>query len=168
MARGPRSRYHGELKLKLAERRANVARLYHSGMTQQEIADETGWAQQTVDGDIQYLKKKWYESATATIGDWVSRELTYAQEQRSEVYGRWVKTHDARLQAALVKWTERIAKLLGLDAPDKTEDWTNENWREYAAQNQLDEAQVIAEAQQILGITNSSPDAGESDSAPSG
>jgi hypothetical protein len=162
--RPPRTQYHAEKRLTQAERRATVAELYHAGKTQQEIADATGWAQQTVDNDLQYLKRKWYESANAAIGDWVSRELTYAQDMRDQVHAVWAKNRtDARLQQVMVKWTERIAKLLGLDAPEKTEDWTDANWRDYAAANGLDEAAVVAEAEQILGIGNSSQDAPQPD-----
>lgn len=164
-----RRHYFAEKDLTIAERRENVARMYHAGKTMAEIAEETGWAVTTVSDDIQYLKRKWYDSATELVGDWVARELAFAQEQRDGVLEEWNKSgkKNPALQQVLVKWTERIAKMIGTDAPDKVEDWTDKNWREFADAQGLEEADVLAEAEQILRDTHGSPNADLPDGDPS-
>ena len=116
-----KSQADAQQRQKAAQRRSQVASLYHAGQTQQEIADRLGVSQKTVSDDLARLRAAWNAQATATIGVWVERELAFALAQRTSTLAEWQATHDSRLMAVVVRWTERLAKLLGLDAPDKIE-----------------------------------------------
>lgn len=133
-----------------ARRREKVAALYHAGYKQEEIADQLKIAQSTVSQDLSYLRQKWTAQATAIIGDWIGRELAYAVAQRDAVLAQWCKDSNPRHAQVVLAWSKRIADLLGLDAPDKVEDWTSKDWREYAQANGLNEADAIAEAEAII------------------
>lgn len=139
-----------QARQKVAERRVRVAALYHAGLTQEEIADREGVDQSQISRDLALLREQWRVQAVDTIGLWVERELAYALAQRAATLEAWEKERDSKLMSVVVRWTERIAKLLGLDAPDKLEDWTDRDWREYAAANNLTEEEVLAEAEAIL------------------
>lgn len=133
-----------------AQRRQKVAMLYHAGKTQEEIADLLTIAQSTVSEDLSFLRKQWITQATEFVGDWVARELSYAVEQRASAMARWQTNYDPRYAEIILKWTKRIADLLGLDAPDKVDDWTDKDWRAYAQANGLNEQDAIAEAERII------------------
>lgn len=133
-----------------AKRREKVAALYHAGYKQEEIADKLKIAQSTVSQDLSYLREKWTQAATAIIGDWIARELAYAVEQRDAVLDQWREDRNPRHAQVVLAWSKRVAEMLGLDAPDKVEDWTAKDWREYAQANGLNEADAIAEAEAII------------------
>jgi hypothetical protein len=133
-----------------ANRREKVAELYHAGLLQDEIADKLHVAQSTVSQDLAFLRHKWTEQATSIIGNWIAQELAYVTARRAELLAHWREARDPRDQATLVRWTQRIADLLGLDAPSKVDDWTEKDWREFALANGLNEADVIAEAEEII------------------
>lgn len=152
----------------VAARRTRVAALYHSGLTQEEIAEREKVDQSQISRDLSMLRESWHAQATSLIGEWVERELAFALAQRTSTLAEWEKGRDSKLMSVVVKWTERIAKLLGLDAPDKMEDWTDRDWREYAAANGLSEAEVIAEAESILAEAKRGPAADPANPAASG
>jgi len=134
----------------IARRRAQVASLYHARQTQEEIADRLGVSQPTVSEDLRVLRERWNAQSTETIGEWIAAETAFAVDMRTSALKEWQAGHDARAMQLVIRWTERLAKLLGLDAPDKLEDWTERDWREYAKANGLSEAEVIAEAERII------------------
>jgi DNA-binding transcriptional MerR regulator len=157
-------------------RRELVGQLRAKGMTTREIA--TALAQRkdpievthvTIASDLKALKKQWAANAEAFIGEHIARELAEIEEAKRE----------ARQAGNLETWARLLAlemKLLGTDAPQKTEDWTNKDWREYARQHGYSEGEVIAEAQRIIAASSrgefvdqagSDPEASDADPAES-
>lgn len=136
--------------MEIAKRRVQVADLYHAGKTQMEIAALVGVKQATVYRDLVALRKLWHQEAAREIGEWVDQELQFAREQRTSVLLQWRKTQNPRYGDLVLRWSERIARILGIDAPAKSEDWTDRDWQEYVREKGLNTDDVIAEAEQII------------------
>lgn len=99
-------------------RLAEVAPLYLSGLTQQQIADQVGVSQQQVSKDVRALRLRWQKSALADtdrrIGE---QDATYQQLISAHLpLALSGKTRSAEVVIAAL---EKQAKLLGLDQPTK-------------------------------------------------
>lgn len=110
-----------------------------------QIVDENGkpWSRATIHKDLKALLEQWRASAQVSISEHVSRQFAELQAAK----------HDARERDDLKTWAQLFSlemKLLGTDAPQKFEDWTDKDWREYASAHGLSEADVIAEAERII------------------
>lgn len=140
---------------KVRIRRELVGQLRAKGMTVREIATALASAKEpisvshvTIASDLKALKKQWAAHAEAFIGEHIARELAELEEAKRE----------ARQQGNLDTWARLLSlemKLLGTDAPQKFEDWTGQDWREYARQNGYTESEVIAEAERIIAASAS-------------
>ena len=104
----------------IAERRAHVARLQRAGLSVREISDELGCSVGTVQNDRQALIAMSYQVAMDDMAAWKAatfeayrRKLEHIDTVLNEVDGEKL----APLFGAWVKVDERIAKLLGTDAP---------------------------------------------------
>ena len=104
----------------IAERRAHVARLQRAGLSVREVAAELGCSVGTVQSDRQALISMCYEVALEDMGAWKAatleayrRKLEHIDTVLGEVDGEKL----APLFGAWVKMDERVAKLLGTDAP---------------------------------------------------
>lgn len=104
-----------------ARRRAKVADLWHSGKTEQEIADRLKVAQGTISKDLKLLRDLWHERASGKIEARREQEYAYAIEQRADAQKQWVKTHNFRYGGLMVAWSKRMAELMSLDLPSKSE-----------------------------------------------
>lgn len=134
-------------------RRELVGQLRAKGMTVREIAAALAAAKDpievshvTIASDLKALKRQWAEHAEAFIGEHIARELAELQEAKRE----------ARQQGNLDTWARLLGlemKLLGTDAPQKFEDWTGQDWREYAREHGYTESEVIAEAERIISAS---------------
>lgn len=137
-------------------RRELVAQYRAKGMYTREIAkalaarkdDPIEVSHVTIASDIKAIKKQWQKNADTFIGEHIARELAELEEAKRE----------ARQKGDLDTWARLLSlemKLLGTDAPQKFEDWTGQDWREYAQQHGYTEADVIAEAQRIIAASAS-------------
>lgn len=137
----------------ITKRRELVGQLRAKGMTVREIAAALAASKEhievshvTIASDLKALKKQWAANAEAFIGEHIARELAELEEAKRE----------ARQQGNLDTWARLLAlemKLLGTDAPQKFEDWTGQDWREYAREHGYTEAEVIAEAERIISAS---------------
>lgn len=143
----------------VARRQEAVGELKAKGLTIREILvglEEQGvvapdgqpWTRSTIHRDLQHLLKVWREQAQAHIGEHVARQLAELTEAKREAWRQKDLTNWARLFALEMK-------LLGTDAPQKFEDWTDRDWREYASANGLTEAEVVAEAERLIAEAQS-------------
>ena len=109
-----------------AERMNKISALIHAGKTQEEISEMLGASRSTISDDCKKMREKWEAQAVETIDAWKQRELAYAVEQRTQAQIQWQSSKQSRYQDVMIRWTDRIAKLLGLDAPIKFKDVTRE------------------------------------------
>jgi hypothetical protein len=147
-------------KMGRAERLKNVAAWLHAGLTQTEMAERAGVSQPMISLDLILLGKKFHEQAGQSTSEWVGRELAYALERRAEHLGVAQKGADLNTMkhyTLVLKWTERVAMLLGLDAPSKVDNWTDKDWKKFLEENGLEEADAIREAELIINSAKSGP-----------
>lgn len=141
----------------IADRRRRVAAFRLRGLTQREIVsalDQSGYrnpntgkpyALMTINADLQAIREEWHEEAVQDI----SVHIAAVQAEIREVRRRAWAAQDLEL---VLKGLKQERDLLGLDAPKKI-DWrimVEEKARQFAAQWDLDESEVIAEAERIL------------------
>ena len=106
---------------------AAIARLYCQGMRQCDIADMLGITQQQVSYDLKLIQKRWQAECIEAISLGKARELARIDELERTYWGAWFNSTKARkdnpafLQGVMMCIDKRC-KLLGLDAPIKTED----------------------------------------------
>lgn len=121
-----------------AERMSKIAALIHAGKSQTEIAEMLQASQGTISDDCKKLREKWMQQAVETIDDWKARELAYCIEQRTQAQIQWQATKQSRFQDIMIRWTDRIAKILGLDAPIKFQNIKADDLRKQAIEQGLD------------------------------
>lgn len=113
-------------------RRELVAQLHLRGLTLREIAAKVGeyvvnpntgkpYSHETVNKDLELLKEEWRANAQADINEHIARQFVELAELRRAAWAN--KEYDTVLRAMA-----REAKLLGLDAPAKSE-VKIEDWR---------------------------------------
>jgi len=131
---------------RIAQRRAQVAVLSHTNLTQKEIAAHFGVHQMQISRDLAVLRAEWKTQAMAEIAQVKADELAFYFAQRASVLAEWEQTHDPRHMLLVIKWSERIALVYGLDAavtqsiaitPPCAEEMTDEELAAIAAGNQL-------------------------------
>ncbi len=137
-------------------RREYVARFRIAGMTYREIAvelskltppilnDETGkpYHYSQIKRDMDVIAKEWKANAQESISIHIAQQLADIREGKRLALSRFDLPTFARFIGLEMQ-------LLGTDAPQKHEDWTDRNWREYAEENGLSETDIIAEAERI-------------------
>jgi predicted transcriptional regulator len=113
---------NGPIKtLSLAERRKQVAQLYLRKQRQEDIAGVMGVSQSTVSRDITYLRKEWEADAQEKIETVKGQELAELRDMERDCALQFSQTKDVRWLRERRQIKERIAKLLGLDAPQRQE-----------------------------------------------
>jgi predicted transcriptional regulator len=106
---------------------ADIARLYCQGMRQVDIAEILGITQQQVSYDLKRIQKRWQTECIEAISQGKARELARIDELERTYWSAWFesqrqrKSNPAFLQGVMTCIDKRC-KLLGLDAPIKTED----------------------------------------------
>lgn len=120
-----------------------MAKLHLEGRSQEEIAAQIGVSQPTVSRDIDAVLQEWRESAKSDIADRTAEELAGLKLLRSQVWAAWhrsvgehIKTVDGkdgvtttteelagdpRYLDVWLRAGERLSRLLGMDAPKKTD-----------------------------------------------
>lgn len=105
----------------IAERRRLVAGLYLRHVHQADIARELGVDQGTVSRDITALKEEWRTQALSDVQDRVRQELAELDHLESLCGERFDSTGQVGWIAQRLAIKERRAKLLGLDAPKRSD-----------------------------------------------
>jgi len=141
-------------RLSVAQRRKAVGKLYKVGRTQWELARLFKVTQATISRDITALREQWRQQAAEDIGAWIARELSFAQDQRDSIALEWERSKDPAYQGPLIRWSERIGKLLGTDAPTKIAPTTPDGNQPYQAMSE-EQARELVRA--ILGSNGRAP-----------
>lgn len=144
--------------------KSDVVKYMNDGYTLDEIGEKLGVARMTV---LNYVREIEKERRTEYLGDIQAarvREIEYVLRFRADVKQQWDtklnkdQSKKSQYAAMVLALSDRYAKLAGLDAPLKTQDWTNKDYEsylnEYAKERNisLEEAQeqVIAEVERVL------------------
>jgi len=104
-------------RTEIEHRRRQVAQLYLRKVTQEEIAQKLGISQPTVSRDIYYLSQRWQQEALGDMDGRRGRELAELEEMERDCAMQFANAKDARWLSQRLRVKERIAKMLGLDAP---------------------------------------------------
>jgi predicted transcriptional regulator len=125
--------------------------MYVRGWTQVRIGQELGISHAAVSNDLKELHRRWREETTLALDDYKRKELAKLDELEREYWQAWERSQsaqetkrqrkktgddgaeslqemvsraqcgDAQYLAGIIKCIEKRCKLLGLDAPVKTE-----------------------------------------------
>ena len=102
------------------ERRIEVERLDLAGLTEREIAEQLKVAKTTVHRDLEHVRKSRREELSVAADTERDKELARLER----LWSRWIvaaERGDDRAAAILLRIADRKAKLLGLDAPVRSE-----------------------------------------------
>lgn len=142
----------GQARITIAERRQRVARLYARKLTQREIARTLGISQPTVCRDLQAIEQQWLEDSAATIDSLKSRELAELQDMERDLSTIASTDPDPSVRIRAISERRhikaRIAAMMGIDAPKRTELSGAIETREMS----------VAEALSMLGIEDDGDD----------
>lgn len=112
----------------MVERRAKVSELWTMGLEQWEIADKIGVSEATISRDVAALEEQSSSESVEKRAAYKAHQfgVLRASDRRLAIIiakrGENIPAADlARLTDCRLRIMERIAKLLGLDAPAKTE-----------------------------------------------
>jgi len=105
----------------IAERRKEAAKLRVQGLGLLEIAERLGVSTSTAWSDIESVLDEWRCEAVADIGRLRQLEVAKLDELWHSLFSRAVDDRDEKAVDRLIRLAERRAKLLGLDAPVRSE-----------------------------------------------
>lgn len=108
-----------EKKEALLERRAQVARLLLARTSQVNIAKVLGVDRMTIVRDVKMLQDEWRKKLVDDPVALKAQELAELREMERETVTRYVSSHAGGEIDRRLKIKERIAKMLGLDAPQE-------------------------------------------------
>jgi len=105
------------------ERRRLVAVLLSMRETHQAIAERIGVSRSTVERDIATIRQAWREAAQVEIKEQVALELTSLNEVQRRLWREHLRHQPIDLRAVdrLLHIHDRIARMLGLDKPQRIE-----------------------------------------------
>ena len=111
----------------IGRRRERVAELYGRGLTQEAIGGELGVDRVTVGRDLDRLRGQWRLAAGRDYDALTHDELVKLDRVERQAWDAWDKSAaagepgDPRYLTAATTCVDRRCKLLGLDAPKRTE-----------------------------------------------
>lgn len=105
----------------IEDRRRKVAQLYLRRQTQEAIAQSLGVTQATISMDLAELRKQWAAQSVDALDEVKVREAAELDEMESEAAVEFSKRKNWEWFDRRLKVKERRARLLGLDAPTKTD-----------------------------------------------
>lgn len=108
-------------EVEIANRRQKVAQLYLRRQTQEAIAQALKVSQATVSMDLTELRKQWAAESVDALDQVKVREAAELDEMEAEAAVEFSKKKSWEWYDRRLKTKERRAKLLGLDAPTKTD-----------------------------------------------
>jgi len=116
MARGVTAK-----EVEIEERQRKVAQLYLRRQTQTEIAKVLKVDQATISRDLAELRKQWAAENVENLDQVKVREAAELDEMEAEAAVEFSKRKNWEWFDRRLKCKERRAKLLGLDAPAKSD-----------------------------------------------
>lgn len=115
----------------IIERRERVAALRLKGWAYRRIASEVGVSYETVRTDLAAMHEQWKAEALADIDEYKRQELETIALMQEKLWGDWELSRydedgapcpgNPAIAAQLQKCTEQKRKILGLDAPVRSE-----------------------------------------------
>lgn len=108
-------------EIEITDRRRKVARLLAKKITQVEIAKELGVSQPTISRDVVAIEEEWKREYSEALELIRARELAELRDMERDAAAAFAKTRDPRFLQARLATKTRIAKLVGLDAPERRE-----------------------------------------------
>lgn len=108
-------------KVAIEDRRRKVARLLAKKITQAEIAEELRVSQPTISRDVKVIEEEWKREYAAELDAIRARELAELRDIERDAAAAFARTRDPRFLQARLSTKARIAKLIGLDAPERRE-----------------------------------------------
>jgi DNA-directed RNA polymerase specialized sigma24 family protein len=115
------------------ERRREVARLFHKGLTQSEIATRLGWSEPTISRDLERLRESWQDEAELPLDEHIQEHLALLRMAVQDAYTEWRRERDPSMLRALLQALRDRADVLGLEDYDPpTEEDTGDDFYEYA------------------------------------
>ena len=112
-----RTKKRGEMLL----RRRKVAGLYLRKVNETDIAARLEVSQATVSRDVKWLMQEWRRDAVADIAEMRGRELAELDEMERDAALQFASTKAPQWFLARLEVKKRRARLMGLDAPTKTD-----------------------------------------------
>jgi len=106
-------------RVEMEERRRKVASLYLRKIKQETIAEKLEISQATVSRDLTWLRKQWRKAAITDVDARRGQELAELEEMELDCTMQFTATKDPRFLGLRLRIKERIAKMLGLDEPEK-------------------------------------------------
>lgn len=106
-------------KMRVAERRALVARLHKLGWTQEEMAQKFGVTQAQVSIDMSAVREMWAKSAVADLAEHKRDALEKIENIEAAAWANYEAGKIERALDTLLKCIERRCAILGIDAPKK-------------------------------------------------
>lgn len=132
--------------LEASKHRPLIAALYLKGFTQAAIGEQLGISHATVSRDLKLIQEHWRQSAISDMNDAKQRELEKIDVLEYEAWQAWLRSQadavskttfgnsekpnikssrnqygDPRFLAIVDKCIERRCKILGIEAPVKTD-----------------------------------------------
>lgn len=109
--------------LEIEQRRQQVAYLLGQRATRAEIARTLGVSRQTIDRDVDALRRFWREQSTAEIAEIIGVELAALDAVERRLWSERLTTQpiDPRDVETLLRVHDRRARLLALDRPRRIE-----------------------------------------------
>lgn len=135
-------------RLDVEKRREQIAGLYARGFTQLKIGEMVGCTQQQVSLDLKRIRQKWLESTLRDFNEAKAQELAKIDQAERQAWRGWTRSlrdaetvkvteegedagkrvvttkgqaGDPRFIELVLKCIERRCKLLGLDAPVRSD-----------------------------------------------
>lgn len=108
-------------KVEIADRRKKVAGLYLSRVSQNQIAVKLGCSRQTVTQDVKALLIEWREERLGDVESLVVRELAELATIEQQAAQQFALAADPAWLMIRLRAKERRSKMLGLDAPTRTD-----------------------------------------------
>ncbi len=108
-------------RVEMADRRRRVGQMYLQHVNQSDIARALGVYQSTVARDIATLKDEWRQEAISDVKDRILREAAELDDLEAACAERFEQTGQVGWVAQRLAIKDRRARLLGLDAPRRTD-----------------------------------------------
>lgn len=123
---GVKQENHGKGRTKreaarLLERRAAIFERWRAGESQSSIAASLKISPATVSLDLGAAWREWRESVRGSISEHVEREVDLLNRSQLQAEAEWEKSSDPRFLELVLSCSDRRRKLLGLDAPSRSE-----------------------------------------------
>jgi predicted transcriptional regulator len=116
----------GNKRFEVALRRERVAEMYLQGMSQNQIAKQIGMSQKSISNDIVEIRTQWVNSSIRDFDAMRGEQLAKIDRVEAEYCAAWERSKangddDPRYMQGVERCVDQRCKLLGLNAPVRTE-----------------------------------------------